>query len=307
MGNNFNDYKLTRTEDRELKEEIIRIVGEQAPITVRGVYYQCVISQKLPFLSKDSGGRKRNYVLVQARLKQLRRIGVIPWNAVIDPSRPASKPNRWANPADFAEDVPSFYRRDVWANSSIRPVVLLEKEGQIPVYEQHAAEYGVDVWACKGYSSVSHMRALSQYIRSQQQDVVVLCCADWDPSGCDWPRSAEKEIKSHLSSSKYVTDFQRILVNKEDLALLRDSVALRIPNPSDPRTANWLLANGYLEDEEIVVEMDALAPNDARKRMEHFYHFLRRQDEPDWNLSRDRKLLAQDRAIIKEVVTALTC
>ena len=54
MGNNFNDFKLTRTEDREVKEEIIRIVREHAPITVRGVYYQCVLSPKLPFLSKDS-------------------------------------------------------------------------------------------------------------------------------------------------------------------------------------------------------------------------------------------------------------
>ena len=59
MGNNFNDFKLTRTEDREVKEEIIRIVREHAPITVRGVYYQCVLSPKLPFLSKDSSGQSQ--------------------------------------------------------------------------------------------------------------------------------------------------------------------------------------------------------------------------------------------------------
>ena len=82
---NFNAYKLTRTEDRELRDEIKRIVLEHAPITVRGVYYQCVLSEKLPFLSKDSGGSKRNYVLVQARLKHLRKVGVIPSDAVVDP------------------------------------------------------------------------------------------------------------------------------------------------------------------------------------------------------------------------------
>ena len=63
---NFNAYKLTTVQDRQVKEEIIRIVKEQAPITVRGIYYLCVLSEKLPFLSKDSGGSKRNYVLVQA-------------------------------------------------------------------------------------------------------------------------------------------------------------------------------------------------------------------------------------------------
>ena len=136
--------------------------------------------------------------------------------------------------------------------------MLLEKEGQIPVYEQHAAKYGVDVWACKGYSSVSHMQALSEHIRSLQQNVVVLVCADWDPSGCDWPRAARKRLNL-TSANTPQFEFRRVLVNETDLGALRESVALRIPNPNDPRTANWLTNNGYSENEEIVVEMDALA------------------------------------------------
>jgi hypothetical protein len=302
---NFNDYRLSVEEGRQVKEEITRIVKEHAPITVRGVYYQCVLSQKLPFLSKDSAGSKRNYVLVQARLKQLRKNGVIAWGDVIDPSRSNYVRHRWPGLEQFAQDVPFFYRQDVWANSSIRPLVLLEKEGQIPVYEQHAAEYGVDVWACKGYSSMSHMRAMAEHIRSLQQDVAVLVCADWDPSGCDWPRAAEKEIKSHLIDSDHHVAFRRILVTESDLDSLRESVALRIPNPNDPRTENWLIKNGYSQDEEIVVEMDAFAPNDARLRMQEIYEGLRRQDDPDWQLSKDSALLAQQRARISEVLSAL--
>ena len=301
----FNAYKLSRTEDRELKEEIIRIVREHAPITVRGVYYQCVLSEKLPFVSKDSGGSKRNYVLVQNRLKHLREIRVIPWDAVIDPSRPNYARSRWSRLEDFAEDAPYFYSRDVWADGDVRPLVLLEKEGQIPVYEQHAAEYGVDVWACKGYSSMSHMHALSEHIRSLQQDVVVLVCADWDPSGCDWPRAAEKQIKSHLEGSHHSVGFCRILVEEADLDRLRESVALRIPNPNDPRTANWLRTYGYSENEEIVVEMDALAPNVARARMQKVYELLRRQNDPSWDLSKDSALLAEQRARIKEALATL--
>ena len=302
---NFNDYKLTRTEDREVKEEIIRIVREHAPITVRGVYYQCVLSPRLPFLSKDSSGSKRNYVLVQARLKRLRKIGVIPWDAVIDPSRPNYARHRWSSLEQFALDVPSFYSHDVWANSSVRPLVLLEKEGQIPVYEQHAAKYGVDCWACKGYSSMSHMQALSQHIKSLQQNVVVLVCADWDPSGCDWPRSAEKEIESHLSEHNQQVEFRRVLVNETDLGALRESVALRIPNPNDPRTANWLTNNGYSKNEEIVVEMDALAPNVARERMQKIYEGMRKAEDPSWDLSKDSAHLTQQRERISEVLSLL--
>jgi hypothetical protein len=301
----FNAYKLTRTEDREVKEEIRRIVEEHAPITVRGVYYQCVLSPKLPFLSKDSAGSKRNYVLVQARLKRLRKQGVIPWGAVIDPSRPNYARHRWTSLEQFALDVPSFYSHDVWANCSVRPLVLLEKEGQIPVYEQHAAKYGVDVWACKGYSSVSHMQALSQHIKSLQQNVVVLVCADWDPSGCDWPRAAEKEIESNLWEHDRQVEFRRVLVNETDLGALRESVALRIPNPNDPRTANWLAKYGYSKNEEIVVEMDALAPSSARERMQKLYEGMRKKEDPSWDLSKDSALLSQHRERISEVLSAL--
>ena len=302
---NFNDYKLTRTEDREVKEEIIRIVKEHAPITVRGVYYQCVLSPKLPFLSKDSSGSKRNYVLVQARLKRLRKIGVIPWGAVIDPSRPNYARHRWSSLEQFALDVSSFYSPDVWADCSLRPLVLLEKEGQIPVYEQHAAKYGVDVWACKGYSSMSHMQALSQHIRSLQQNVVVLVCADWDPSGCDWPRAAEKEIETNLWEHDAQVEFRRVLVNKTDLGAISQSVALRIPNPNDPRTANWLAKYGYSKNDEIVVEMDALAPNVARGRMQKIYEGMRKAEDPSWDLSKDSALLSQHRERISEVLSAL--
>ena len=301
----FNVYKLTRTEDREVKEEIIRIVKEHAPITVRGIYYQRVLSPRLPFLSKDSAGSKRNYVLVQARLKRLRKIGVIPWGAVIDPSRPNYARHRWSSLEQFALDVPSFYSHDVWANCSIRPLVLLEKEGQIPVYEQHAAKYGVDVWACKGYSSVSHMQALSQHIRSLQQNVVVLVCADWDPSGCDWPRAAEKEIESNLWEHDAQVEFRRVLVNETDLGALSQSVALRIPNPNDPRTANWLAKYGYSKNDEIVVEMDALAPSSARLRMQKIYEGMRKKEDPSWDLSKDSALLSQHRERISEVLSAL--
>ena len=130
---------------------------------------------RLPFLSKDSADSKRNYVLVQARLKRLRKLGVIPWDAVIDPSRPNYARHRWTSLEQFALDVPSFYSNDVWSNCSVRLLVLLEKEGQIPVYELHAAMYGVDVWACKSYSSVSHMQTLSQHIKSLQQLLCFWC------------------------------------------------------------------------------------------------------------------------------------
>ena len=133
----------------------------------------------------------------------------------------------------------------------------------------------------------------------------MLVCADWDPSGCDWPRAAEKQIKSHLDGSHYSVAFRRILVEETDLGQLRDSVALRIPNPNDPRTANWLNSNGYSKNEEIVVEMDALAHSSARERMQKIYEGMRKAEDPAWDLSKDSALLMQHRERISEVLSLL--
>ena len=198
-----------------------------------------------------------------------------------------------------------IYKYDVWAGYQVRPLVLLEKEGQIPVYEQHAATYGVDVWSCKGYSSVSNLQALAEHIKSLKQHVDVLVCADWDPSGCDWPRAAEKGLKDLLSGSEYQVRFRRILVTEDDMARLRHTVGVKVAKPSDPRTANWLSDYCYSLDDEIVVEMDALAPNQARKRLQSIYEGMRLVEDPHWNLSKDSELFAQQRAKIKEVLTAL--
>lgn len=149
------------------------------------------------------------------------------------------------------------------------------------------------------------MQALSQHIKSLQQNVLVLMCADWNPSGCDWPRSAEKEIESHISDHNQQVVFRRVLVNETDLGVLRESVALRIPNPNDPRTANWLNSNGYSKNEVIVVEMYALATSSARERMKKIYEGMRRLNDPAWDLFIDSELLMQHSERISEVLSLL--
>ena len=128
---------------------------------------------------------------------------------------------------------------------------------------------------------------------------------DWDPSGCDWPRSAEKEIASHLSDHNQQVEFRRVLVEEADLGALSQSVALRIPNPNDPRTANWLTKYGYSANDEIVVEMDALAPSSARERMQKIYEGMRKAEDPTWDLSKDSAHLTQQRERISEVLSLL--
>jgi len=269
--------RLTREQSDLLEDELIRLAADLAPVTVRGLYYQAVISARLDFITKDKEGNRTNYLMVQRRALALRRSGRIAWDAVVDESRPNYSRARWTSPAGFAEIAQLYYRRDTWADQPIRPMVMVEKAGQVPVYRSHADRFGIDVAACKGYSSASHLRGVADTIadwcRTDQQ-VQVLVCADFDPSGNDWPRAAEAEIRSHLAASidtNQLNPFRRVLVTPDDLAAMGTAVAFRAPNPKDPRTHSFLDQYGFAATDEVCVEMDAISPTDARSRLELIY------------------------------------
>ena len=262
-----------------LREELTRLARELAPTTVRSLYYQAVLSPMLDFITKDSGGSKSNYTAVQSRVLELRQEGLIAWADVIDSSRTDYSFDRWSAPTDFASIAPLFYRLDLWRDQPIRPIVLMEKDGQIPVYRDHAERFGVDVWACKGYGSSSHLRLLALSIRENLeagQWVKVLVGADFDPSGCDWPRAAEAEIRQQLGlpNSDLALVFERELVTRGDVLELGPAVALRAANPNDTRTRAWLQEHGFDAHTEAVVEMDAISPAVARQRMQRHFEQL---------------------------------
>ena len=262
-----------------LRDELTRLARELAPTTVRSLYYQAVLSAALDFITKDTNGSKSNYTAVQSRVLDLRQEGLIAWESVIDSSRTDYSFQRWDEPAGFAQIAPLYYRLDLWSDNPTRPIVLVEKDGQVPVYKDNAQSFGVDVWACKGYGSSGHLRLLALSIRrylDAGQQVRVLVGADFDPSGCDWPRAAESEIRQQLGLSNSDPDlvFERELVTYLDVLELGPAVALRAANPQDTRTKAWLKEHEFSADTEAVMEMDAISPKVARQRMEQHFRLL---------------------------------
>ncbi|MCP9799912.1 hypothetical protein [Synechococcus sp. RedBA-s] len=195
----------------------------------------------------------------------------------------------------------------------MRPLVLLEKVGQIPVYRHHGIEFGVDILATKGFGSSSQLWSAAETISEwldTGQNIQLIVCADFDPSGCDWSRAAQVELCQHLirrHRGDYLLDdfsderlatpdgaaallteansvldgalwgqlsIRRELVNLDDLHRLGPAVALRAPNPNDTRTAKWLERFGFSAAQESVVEMDAISPNVARVRLAVIYEEL---------------------------------
>lgn len=290
---------LSRDQDALLRSELVRLAAELHPITVRGLYYRAVVSALLDYISKDSLGSRVNYNLVQGRVLDLRKAGVMPWEWVVDESRASYGLPRWVDPSGFAWTAPHYYRLDFWRDQRIRPLVIVEKAGQIPVYLQHARQLGLDVVACKGYGSASHLRTvaidLEGWVR-EGQAIQLLVCADFDPSGDDWPRAALEEIRSHVISPDAVT-MQRVLVTRDDLDGFGAQVALRGANKNDSRTKRFLERHGFTPDQEVCVEMDAMNPADARQRIENIA-----LDLFDGDFQKERTIESEQR---EQITTAL--
>ncbi len=118
----------------------------------------------------------------------------------------------------------------------------------MPVYLNHARSLGVDVAACKGYCSTSHLRDVAGVIDSwleQGQYVDLIVCADFHPSGDDWPRAALEEIQQHVSRPD-APAMRRELVTEFDLAELGPAVALRAANPKDPAPVPFWRGKGSM-------------------------------------------------------------
>ncbi|KGG25801.1 MULTISPECIES: hypothetical protein [unclassified Prochlorococcus] len=64
----------------------------------------------------------------------------MPWEWVVDETRPNYGVNRWVDPAGLTETAPLYYSLDFWRKQRTRPLVMVEKAGQIPFYLHHAHE-----------------------------------------------------------------------------------------------------------------------------------------------------------------------
>lgn len=299
--------RLSADLDQRLKLEILRIAAAEQPLSVRALYYRCVISAILDFITKDHGNDRRNERLVQSRCLSLRREGLLPWEWIVDPSRSSYAVARYESPTDFAEIAPLYYSRDFWAGQNYRPIVVVEKVAALGTVLDHCRSFGVDVVATKGYGSASQLKDLAEQIApfiEAGQIIVALVLADFDPSGCDWPRAAEVEVKEHLERLGYSEDdieFQRILMTQEQAAYLGQQVALRPPNEADARTKAWLELYGFAPDEETVVELDAAAPSEVRRLLTQSF-----EDLFDGDLQDERNAQAADRDRIREALASLT-
>ena len=142
--------RRTKTRMAQLDEQIIAVLREDHPQSVRHVFYRMTD----PRLGEPVEKSDRGYRHVQARCVALRRSGLIPYHWIADMSRRGYFVNTYDDAGDFLRRMGHLYRADLWRDSDYRCEVWAESRSIASVILDDCQELAVDLFHCGGCCSL---------------------------------------------------------------------------------------------------------------------------------------------------------
>ena len=219
-------------------------------LTLRQLYYRLVAADIIP-------NTERSYKRIGSLLADARMAGLVDWDAIVDRERNLAEKSTWSGPAEILRAAQDQLRYDHWPLQRLAVEVWVEKRALAEVVERACAITRTPWMACKGYMSITEMKAAADRIvqrrRANEQKTVILYLGDHDPSGLDMPR----DILSRFCQLR--VNYQ---ARVEHIALKRwqiDEFALP-PNPAkmtDSRSGKYVAQHGRES-----WELDAIEPNE---------------------------------------------
>jgi hypothetical protein len=240
-----------------LADTILDIVNREfveLSMSTRQLFYQCVSRGAVP-------NSNASYDRVQRLVVDLRREGAIEYDRIVDRTRIKHRVSQWEGPIQIMEAVGKQYRRDLWSEQDNVVMVACEKQALEGIFAEVVDRYGASLWTLHGYGSESFLYEWANEIRKYYDDgkgVLVAYFGDFDPTGLDIERHAQKSLEGHLGVT---VDWTRRGLTEEDFeAFELVNVAVK---SSDSRARAYLEKYGNK-----AAELDALPPDELRLRIE---------------------------------------
>ena len=206
--------RRTKTRMAQLDEQIVAVLREDHPQSVRHVFYRMTD----PRLGEPVEKSDRGYRHVQDRCVKLRRSGRIPYHWIADMSRRGYFTNTFAGAGDFIRRMGHLYRADLWRDAEYRCEVWAESRSIASVLTDQCEELAVSLYPCGGFASLSFAHAAAEEHNgdSDTRPLIVLYVGDYDPAGVLIDRALERELRTHLRAD-IPMDFRRIAINEEQV------------------------------------------------------------------------------------------
>lgn len=242
--------RRTRDDVNTLDAALYEIVGADPPMTVRQAFYQATVHGLVP---KDEG---KGYRVIQRRLVEMRRQGVMPYGWITDSSRTVYGSARYDGLEDLQRESARLYRRNYWSTSPLRVEVWIEKDALSGVLTPVVDDlWGLQLHVTKGFASVSYLEAAAAHARYDGRPVHVYCLTDLDPSGIGINERVEEELKDR--APEVDVNVYRLAVTLEQVREL--SLPTRPTKKTDSRAKKFAAEYGTES-----VELDAIPPRILR-------------------------------------------
>ena len=245
--------RRTRADIAALDDAVIAAVDQDAPVSLRGVYYRAVSMGACAKTDSD-------YKAVGRELLKLRRAGVIDYTDIVDGTRLTRKPASYRGVKDALDAAAASYRRDLWEHQRTQVIVLSEKDAISGVVYPVTAEWDVELALARGYSSETFTYSIAQSVAANadaDKETVVYQLGDHDPSGVDAWRSFQERVVGFLQPHGlhlYVS-FERLAVTPEQIEMW--NLPTRPAKKGDSRMAAF--GDGGC------VEVDAIPASELRR------------------------------------------
>lgn len=235
-------HRRTRTEIAFLRDVIYGVVSQDAPMTVRQVFYQLV---GLGVIDKTES--EYNNVVVR-HLTRMRLEGDMPWSWITDGTRWMHKSVRYGSIEEALEATSRHYRRDYWRELDEYVEVWLEKDALAGVLFQVTDEWGVPLMVTRGFASLSYVHNAAETIERIGKPTHIYYFGDYDPSGVEIDRNLERRLREFAPQSEI--HFERVAVRRDQIELYA------LPTRPTKRRANH--GRGLHEGDSV--EVDAIPP-----------------------------------------------
>ena len=247
--------RRTKQEMQAFYDELLLIVDEQKPMTVRQVFYQAEVRG---LVEKAETG----YGKVQRALMTMRTIKAMPFGWITDSTRLQRRPRTYDSIEELLESTAMSYRRAVWADLDRRIEIWIEKDalGGVVLPVTHA--FDVPLMVSRGYSSATFIHAAAEEIGADfeqgikvgfEQGIVtyVYHFGDYDPAGQDAARDIQAKLTEYAPAGSF--SFEQVAITPEQI--------VRYGLPTRPTKQTDSRAKGFGEES---VDLDALPPDVLR-------------------------------------------
>jgi hypothetical protein len=248
--------RATKPEMMTRRRQVLEIITEEHPATVRQIDYQAVVKK---IVDKDEKG----YDAVQRMLTELRRDETIPYEWVVDHGRLVRRPFTVNGIVEALNETRKQHRKSPWQYVPDYVQVWVEKDALLGVVEPVTSEYDVPLLSSRGYSSLSLLHKAAQELNELLGcPIYIYQFGDLDPSGLQASEVIERELRGFAPDANI--HFERIGITLQQIKDFDLWSALRDTKRDDPRF-KWFrdkyrdepILNGGL----LSVELDAIRPS----------------------------------------------